>query len=172
MWPGGGAEFREANCVYDLDLDPLDRICGVGASVSHPVPRLGPGFKLRRRVRGTFMPARRRADRLVDRGLWDVPPGGWVGRLSRPLGGGSRGVGRPVGLVQPRLPCERQRPAPCARQDVGGVGPEASDGRRGVASEVSTQPLLHPPGGAGVGYPPARREEVDTERLASPPHII
>jgi hypothetical protein len=40
---------------------------------------------------GAFMPARRRAGRLVDRVVGDVPPG-W---LSRPLGG----VGRPVGFV-------------------------------------------------------------------------
>ncbi len=113
------------------------------------------------------MPARRREGRLVDRGLWDVPPGGWVGRLSRSLGGGLRGVGRPVGFVQPRLPCEHQRPTPCARQNVGGVGPETSDSRRGVAPEVSAQSVFYPPGGAGVGYPPASREEVD----AVPPHI-
>jgi hypothetical protein len=33
---------------------------------------------------------------------------------------------------------------------------------------VSAQPLLNPPGGADVGDPPARGEEVD----AVPPHII
>jgi len=33
---------------------------------------------------------------------------------------------------------------------------------------VPPQPLLHPPRGAGLGYPPARREEVDPV----PPHII
>jgi hypothetical protein len=115
-----------------------------------------------------FLPTGEREDRLVNRVVGDVPSGWRVGRLSRPLGGGPGGVGRPVGFVQPRLPCERQRPAPCARKDVGGVGPEASDGRRGVAPEVPPQPLLNPPRGAGVGYPPARREEVD----AVPPHII
>ncbi len=137
-----------------------------GASVSHPVPRLGPRLELRRRVRGAVS-ARRWEGRLVDRGLWDVPPGGRVGRLSRSLGGGLCGVGRLVGFVQPRLPCERQRPTPSTRQDVGGVGPETSASRRGVAPKVPAQPLLHPPRGAGVGYPPARREKVDPV----PPHI-
>lgn len=33
---------------------------------------------------------------------------------------------------------------------------------------MPTQPLLNPPGGASVGYPPARREEID----AVLPHII
>jgi len=139
-----------------------------GVSASHTVPRLGSGLELRRRECGAFMPARRREGRHVDRGLWDVPPGGWVGRLPRPLGGCPRGVGRPVGFVQPRLPCERQRPTPSTRQDVGGVRPETSDGRRGATPEVSTQPLLNPPRGAGVGDPPPRHEEVD----AVPPHII
>ena len=139
------------------------------ASISHPVPRLGTGPELRRRDGGVFMPAGRRgAGRLVNRVVGDVPPGWRVGRLPRLLGGCPRGVGRPVGLVQPRLPCERQRPAPCARQNVGGVGPETSDGRRGAAPEVPTQPLLNPPRGADVGDPPTRHEEVDPV----PPHII
>jgi hypothetical protein len=135
----------------------LDRTLGraLRASVSHPVPRLGSGLELRRRA---FMPARRRAGRLVDRYAGDVPPGG----LPRPLGG----VGRPA-------LCSHASHAGASdlllvHANVGGAGPEASCGRRGVAPEVSTQPLFYPPGGAGVGYPPASRGEVD----AVPPHII
>jgi len=37
---------------------------------------------------------------------------------------------------------------------------------------VSAQSVFYPPGGAGVGYPPARREEVDAVHATSPAHII
>ncbi len=85
----------------------------------------------------------------------------WVGRLPRPLGGGSRGVGRPVGFVYPRLPGQGGRPTPRTRQDLCSVWPEVSTGHRGVAPKVSVQSLLYPPRGAGMGYLPACHEEVD-----------
>ncbi len=75
----------------------------------------------------------------------------WVGMLPRPLGGGPRGVGRPVGFVYPRLPGQSGRPTPRTRQDLCSVWSEASTGHRGVAPKVSVQSLLYPPRGAGMG---------------------
>ena len=121
--------------------------------------------------RGVLLPLRWRAHRLSYK---PRPVGcttrGWVGRLPLSLDGSPRGIGRPVGFVYPRLPGQGGRPTPRTRQDVCSVWSEASTGHRGVAPKVSVQSLLYPPRGAGMGYPPARHEEVDavhviTERL-------
>ncbi|MFZ8842045.1 MAG: hypothetical protein ACO2PM_24590 [Pyrobaculum sp.] len=90
----------------------------------------------------------------------------WVGRLPLSLGGGPRGVGRPVGFCV-STPPQGGRPTPRTRQDVCSVWSEASTGHRGVAPKVSVQSLLYPPRGAGVGCPPARHEEVDAVRVIS-----
>jgi hypothetical protein len=37
---------------------------------------------------------------------------------------------------------------------------------------VLAQSVFYPPGGAGVGDLPTRREEVDAKHATSPPHII
>jgi hypothetical protein len=94
---GGTAPLRRTARVTMRMRIRLDRTLGadsagarVGASVSHPVPRLGSGFELRRRVMGAVSAGRREggAGRLVDRGPWGVPSGWRVGRLPRPPGGG------------------------------------------------------------------------------------